>query len=177
MSGLMCPNCLKLLDVWTEVGIRHETEFPIQLSMCNIEYDCPECQSHVIGIQLDSDIADIVASFNKKGYKTLWSCWGHENENEKEAYIIFEESFENIINAYPFLRKYFVKDDEKGMHYRYQKLIANHNRWVERFVIYYDGDDKKEKRKIFKELVDALPFLGKSAQFRENICWNKKEES
>lgn len=177
MSVLMCPNCLELLDVYTEVGIRHENEFPLHLSMCNVEYDCPDCQSHVLGIQLDKEIADTVSFLNKKGYKTLWSCWGHDNENEKEAYIVFEESFENFIRAYPFIREYFVSDDEKGMHYKYQKFIANNNRWVKRFVIYYDGDDEKEKKRIFKELTDALPFLGKSSKFHENIYWNKKEES
>ena len=47
---------------------------------------CSECGHEMV--QVDTEIANAIAQFNKKGYRTIFSCAGHPGENTA-PYIMF----------------------------------------------------------------------------------------
>ncbi|HFL3653894.1 TPA: hypothetical protein ACG3P3_001618 [Clostridioides difficile] len=50
-------------------------------------------ESNVFVIEIDEAIADIVIELNKKGYKTVSCCSGHEKMDVVRTYILFRESY------------------------------------------------------------------------------------
>lgn len=170
MNTLMCPNCLNLLDVYVEVGVRSNKEFLIELSTPSIFYHCPECGKKVEGIYLDKEIADVIAIFNQKGYKTNFCCYGHNDEKKidksSRMYVIFETSFEDIIHSNDCIEELF---SEGNLKYKDEKLLSEDNKWVDKFLVYYDEDDKEKKDTLLHMLAHKLPDLGTPAKFEDNF--------
>ena len=124
--GFYCPKCFYPFLVHARINIDLEYKHYFandeedNINFCtNYTITCPKCgQSSTYDHYLDPAITPNIALLNKKGYKTLFSCQGHNHRRDYSnndtwgpvdsflnygAYIMFckEVNMENIIKKYP----------------------------------------------------------------------------
>lgn len=169
---LMCPHCFRLYE--RNVAEVLETKITsIDKNQSNDEptitldpyttYTILDCKCGKSGnvIELDWNIADIVAELNKKGFKTDACCEGHDSErrivyNENlsiNPYILFsDDKIIRFYNSLPISWEIdvdFLKND----------CLALFNK--HRISIYTELYNKEEALEELKEFVQSLPNIQK----------------
>lgn len=126
-------------------------------------------------IYCDYEIKDIIATLNKKGYKTQYSCAGHN-----EVGLCWPLHMEEIDKLEEYLKKseedktlHFIKKDDKYFYHKDEKTNA---------YIYISFCDNYEFEYIpegFKyELVEGKSYISKKVSFyeEENHIIRKNDE-
>lgn len=145
--GLMCPKCFNILK--RNISIKYEiiidttkpniddnlytiTDTACMFKKCNV------CESKNIKlIVLDESISDAISILNKLGYKTKYSCSGHEDYNTT-GYILFEnDSILKVIHTLPITWTLDLDDIRKfnqicirSYAESYYESILDLNEWV-----------------------------------------------
>ena len=125
-------------------------------------------------IYCDYEIRNVIACLNQKGYKTSYSCAGHNEVGlfrplHKEDISNLEEFLEEskTDKALHFLKKdsnYFYHKDEKVATYTYISFIDDY-----KFKIYPDG--------FTYELINGKSYLSKKIDFyKDNNHINRKTD-
>lgn len=83
----MCPTCFETSTIDSaSLTVSLETDANMKanivaLTPCtmvsHITVQCNNCSDYMV--QIDADIVDTIVAFNKKGYRTRYSCSGHPN--------------------------------------------------------------------------------------------------
>lgn len=144
--ALMCPTCynIKYVDINMNILINKKDIF------CCVNYisSCDNCNFEGAFIELDPNIAECISILNKKGYRTMFCCEGHD---DSQAYIYFNTLYENAIMKFVnnidklYNSSWYIdkKDWANG------KLILRVN----------EGSKKTKYIKELKDFVDELPDI------------------
>lgn len=121
--ALMCPHCFNVIirkvSIKTKVMIEQDIpaaenniarpELWVALSESYVADSCWFCGKDDIElIDLDPNISVVISIFNKKGFKTKFSCEGHGKD---ESYIFFEnDEILTHFNIVPLPTSWFVDE-------------------------------------------------------------------
>lgn len=95
--ALMCPKCFNIVGICHQelkVSFSHKSE-PEKFYGHNIQIQvdgwCEECGEYIEEfLTIDGEIAPTISVLNKKGWKTLFCCAGHDGDSS--AYIYFKSN-------------------------------------------------------------------------------------
>ena len=116
-------------------------------------------------IYCDYEIRNVIANLNKKGYKTSYSCAGHN-----EVGILWNLHKEEINKLEEYLEKaksdealHFISKDEEYFYHKDEKVATNI------YISFSDNYDFKIKPSGFTyELFDNKSYLSKRIDFYED---------
>lgn len=162
---LMCPHCFQLYErriiekIETSINIAGKDD-KIYEPMIYLDtypkFTIMECicgETFVKPIELDWNIAEIVSAFNKKGFKTDFSCEGHitddpMNKRSSQPYIFFSDT--SIMDYYNQLPISWEID--------YDMFKRDVSKKV-RVRIYTEMYNREESFKELREFIDSLPQI------------------
>lgn len=145
-------------------------------------------------IHCDKEIADIIATLNKKGYKTTASCAGHNEiiydlENQiKDIHELDRIKNDSCFKIYDIVDdKIYVKCEIVGAStyitfdkdYNFEKIpkgFRYENKWLGKFIDYYNEDItvRRKDDEIENELKNNWCIL---REWANKLKYNEKEEN
>ena len=181
----MCDKCFNITKKEIDVPWEKDIE-PID-DKGNIVYhqtifNCDHCPCESVKIDIEEGIEEVVSILNKKGYKTIMSCAGHD-EDDSRPFIIFDKNVKlKSIPNHSFINEsnnkiYFDKDilsleesrkellkwsrllDYNGLYYKesvynFIKFILSNNDYIE---LLYNCDSSELTG--YKEFLEPLKDL------------------
>lgn len=144
--ALMCPICydIKYVDININILV-NKKDICCMLKYCSV---CDNCKSNCEFIELDPNIAEAISILNKKGYRTIFCCEGHD---DNEAYIYFNSLYENAIMK-------IIKNIDKlyGSSWFIDKEDYENGKLILRVT---KGSKKTKYLKELKDWADELPDI------------------
>ena len=161
---IMCDKCFNIVDLG-DINVNLAPEVipgtNNALLTKGVAVNCECCPNESANIILDDNIAELISLLNKKGYRTLFCCEGH---NEKDS--IYFKTVDNAILK--------IRFDEFCKKYNYNGTSMYDTVEKRIFIINYESYDMKfEILENLLKWVNSLPlyYIGISSHIREFRLW------
>jgi len=158
-AGFFCPRCFRPIIVDLDIKSKLISRLNDVHVQINYDINCPHCYNEFVwkGSPLDSNLTEAIATLNRKGYKTLFSCEGHNKKDIPYIYFRYPNQrkvLKYIPIGYPW--KLRVCEDETSIVYPYEiKVLHKHSK---QFCL--EAEPNTDRTKLIKELykwVNKLP--------------------